>query len=131
MRRQALIALAIVLATPLGAACATPPAGGGEASIKGAFGKTILETYPDGRRAEIWLKADGTYTGEGRRHDRSNGRWTASGGRLCFKQAHPFVFGASFCTPIPGVGINKSWRAKSATGEAITVKVLPGHVVPS
>jgi hypothetical protein len=54
-----------------------------------------------------------------------------SGDSLCFKQAHPFAFGARFCTPIPKVGLDQPWQAKSATGEPITVKVEPGHVVPS
>jgi hypothetical protein len=100
------------------------------AAVKPAIGNTIVETYPDGRKGEIWLSADGTYTGEGRRHDKSDGHWNVDGEQLCFKQAHPFVFGARFCTPIPKVGLGEPWKAKAATGEEITVKVEPGHVVP-
>jgi len=100
------------------------------AAVKPAIGNTIVETYPDGRKGEIWLSADGTYKGEGRRHDKSDGRWSVDGEQLCFKQAHPFVFGARFCTPIPKVGLGEPWKAKAATGEEITVKVVPGHVVP-
>jgi hypothetical protein len=99
--------------------------------VKGAFGNTIVETYPDGRRAEIWLKADGTYTGEGRRRDMSNGRWDVKNGQLCFHQTHPFAFGVTYCTPIPTVGIDQPWQAKAYTGEDITVKVEPGHDAPS
>jgi hypothetical protein len=103
----------------------------GAAAVTHAFGNTIVETYPDGRKGEIWLSADGSYKGEGRKHDMSDGHWSVSGDQLCFKQAHPFVFGARFCTPIPKVGLGEPWQAKAATGEAITVKVEPGHVVPS
>jgi hypothetical protein len=103
----------------------------GAAAIKRAFGNTIVETYPDGRKAAIWLKADGTYTGEGRKHDKSNGHWNVKDGQLCFKQSHPFAFGAGYCTPIPKVGLDEPWQAKAFTGEEITVEVKPGHVVPS
>ncbi len=118
-----------ILGPALPAAAADAPSGA--EAVKHAFGNTILETYPDGRRAEIWLKPDGSYTGEGRKHDKSDGHWEVKSDQLCFHQAHPFVFGASFCTPIPKVGLGQPWQAKAATGEAITVKVEPGHVVPS
>jgi hypothetical protein len=120
--------LILALSAP-GALAADAPSG--EAAVQKAVGATIVETYGDGRRAEIWLKADHTYTGEGRRRDMSSGTWSVEADKLCFKQSHPFVFGARFCTPIPAVGLGQPWQAKSATGEAIKVKVEPGHVVPS
>jgi hypothetical protein len=123
-------ALSLAIAAPAALAMATEDSPPPTAAVRHAFGNTIVETYGDGRKAEIWLKADGSYTAEGRRHDRSNGQWSVSGDQLCFKQAHPFVFGARFCTPIPKVGLGEPWQAKAATGEAITVKVEPGHVVP-
>ncbi|HEY2049640.1 MAG TPA: hypothetical protein VGH03_09865 [Caulobacteraceae bacterium] len=99
----------------------------GTSAVSGAFGNTIVETYPDGRQARIWLKSDGTYTGEGRKHDASSGHWQVKSGQLCFHQSHPFAFGASYCTPIPKVGLGQPWQAKAFTGEEITVKVEPGH----
>jgi hypothetical protein len=123
-------AMTLALVAPASLGLAADDSASPEAAVRHAFGNTIVETYSDGRKAEIWLKADGSYTGEGRRHDRSNGRWSVSGDQLCFKQAHPFVFGARFCTPIPKVGLGEPWQAKSATGDAITVKVEPGHVAP-
>jgi hypothetical protein len=128
MIRQTCLALLAVAAAPL---VGHAESGDTTSPVKAAFGNTISETYPDGRHAEIWLKADGTYTGEGRRHDKSSGRWTATGGQLCFNQSHPFVFGARFCTPIPKVGMDQAWNAKAPTGEDIKVKVVAGHVVPS
>lgn len=102
----------------------------GASLVRGAFGNTIVETYPDGRQAEIWLKSDGTYTGEGRKHDMSNGHWNVRNGQLCFHQSHPFAFGVTYCTPIPKVGLGQPWQAKAFTGEEITVKVERGHVAP-
>ncbi len=121
----------LIAAVAVGASLALAIGAQAAAAVKPAIGNTIVETYPDGRKGEIWLSADGTYKGEGRRHDMSDGHWSVEGDRLCFKQAHPFVFGARFCTPIPKVGLGEPWQAKAATGEAITVKVEPGHVVPS
>lgn len=101
--------------------------------VKAAIGNTILETYPDGRKAEIWLAANGTYTGEGRRHDHSSGTWSVKGQQICFNQQHPGVpFGLGrLCRDIPEVSIGQSWPSKAATGEAITVRLVRGHVVPS
>jgi len=100
-------------------------------AVKGAFGNTIVETYPDGRRAAVWLKSDGTYTGQGRKHDMSNGHWAVKNGQLCFHQSHPFAFGTTYCTPIPKVGLGEPWQTKAFTGEEITVRVERGHVAPS
>jgi hypothetical protein len=124
---------ALILTLAPAAICAEREAGApaGAEAVKAAIGNTIVETYPDGRKGEIWLAGDGSYTGEGRRHDKSDGHWSVSGGELCFKQSHPFVFGARFCTPIPKVSLGESWQAKAATGEPITVRVVPGHVIPS
>ncbi len=125
MRSPLIVPLALLLATA--GASAAKPQEEGLAKVQGAFGNTIIETYPDGRTARIWLAQDGSYTGEGRRHDRSGGRWSVRGVQLCFKQTHPFVFGYTFCTPIPDVGMGQPWTAKAPTGETITVKVVEGR----
>lgn len=131
MRPIILIAAASLGCSAAGLALAADSNGQTGASlVSGAFGNTIVEIYPDGQRAEIWLKADGTYTGEGRRHDMSNGHWNVRNGQLCFHQSHPFAFGVTYCTPIPKVGLGQPWQAKAYTGEEITVKVEPGHVAP-
>jgi hypothetical protein len=95
-----------------------------------AFGNTILDTFPDGRTSEAWLQPDGTYTGEGRTHTKSYGRWFVAGQKVCFKQAHPFAFGFVYCTPIPNVRPGEAWRARSPMGEDVTVRVVPGHFEP-
>ena len=131
MQTIALIAAAAIACGSAGlAAAADSDAVTGASAVKGALGNTIVETYPDGRRAEIWLKADGTYTGEGRKHDMSSGHWSVKNGQLCFHQSHPFAFGAAYCTPIPKVGLGEPWQTKAFTGEEITVKVEHGHVAP-
>jgi hypothetical protein len=92
-----------------------------------AFGNTIVSTYPDGRTAELWLKADGSYTAEGRRHDPSRGHWRVKGNRLCLSQVRPVPSPFSYCTAIPSSGMGRSWSAKAVTGERITVRLVHGR----
>lgn len=131
MRPIVLIAAAAVACSASSLAAAPDSAGAaGASAVRAAFGNTIVETYPDGRQAEIWLSADGSYTGEGRKHDMSSGHWQVKSGQLCFHQSHPFAFGVTYCTPIPKVGLGQPWQAKAFTGEEITVKVERGHIAP-
>jgi hypothetical protein len=97
------------------------------ASVQEAFGNTIVSTYPDGRKGELWLQAGGAYTAEGRRGDMSSGHWTVKGSNLCLKQAKPIGVPISFCTPIPTSGLGGTWSAKAVTGEAIKVRLVKGH----
>ena len=103
--------------------------------LEKAFGSTIVSTYPDGRQAELWLKRDGTYDMEGRRHDRSSGVWQLKGDdkeghKLCFKQHHPLPVPFSYCTPAPD-RIDQPWSAKAVTGEPISVRLVHGMFDPS
>ena len=102
-----------------------------DSPVSAAFGNTIVSTYPDGRTAELWLKSDGSYTAEGRKHDRSNGHWSVKADKLCLKQAHPFAFGYVFCTEVPDVRPGSSWTGKAVTGEAIRIKLVRGKLDPA
>ncbi|MDB5483198.1 MAG: hypothetical protein JWO83_4251 [Caulobacteraceae bacterium] len=95
--------------------------------VEKAFGNTIVSTYPDGRTAELWLKPDGSYTAEGRRHDPSRGHWRVKGARLCLSQVRPIPSPFSYCTAIPSSGMGRAWPAKAVTGERITVRLVHGH----
>ena len=95
-------------------------------SVAPAFGNTIVSTYPDGRTAELWLNAQGSYSGEGRRHDRSSGHWRVNGAKLCLKQSRPIPVPFSYCTPLP-MSYQRGWSGKAPTGEAITIRLVQGH----
>ena len=88
------------------AVLAGAPAVAAPSPVSKAFGNTIVSTYPDGRKAELWLQPDGDYTAKGRRGDGSSGRWRIKGERLCLKQSHPLPSPFSFCTPIPSTGMD-------------------------
>lgn len=93
--------------------------------LQQAFGGTIVSTYPDNRKAELWLHESGSYDAMGRRGDRSSGRWSVQGDKLCLKQSHPFAppfF--HYCTPIPS---SDHWTAKAVTGETIKVRLVKGR----
>lgn len=97
-----------------------------KAELEKAFGNTIVSTYPDGRTAQLWLKADGTYTGRGRHGDPSSGRWKVNGRKLCLRQSTPVPAPFHFCSPIPTDGMGRSWTAKAVTGEQISVSLVRG-----
>jgi hypothetical protein len=101
-----------------------------QSTVSPAFGNTIVSTYPDGRKAEMWLNPDGSYSGQGRRHDPSSGHWQVKGEKLCLKQSRPMPAPFSFCTPLPQEGMQKAWTAKAPTGEPIRVTLVKGRVVP-
>jgi hypothetical protein len=98
------------------------------APVAEAIGNTIVSTYPDGRTVELWLAADGSFTGQGRSHDPSSGSWTVKDGGLCLKQSRPIPTPFSFCTPIPSSGFSAEWVAKAPDGESIRIKLVHGHV---
>jgi hypothetical protein len=101
-------------------------AAGDRARLEEAFGATIVSTYPDGRQAELWLKRDGAYLSEGRRHDRSSGTWQIKDDKLCLRQHAPFPAPFSFCTAVPSGSLDKPWQSKAFTGETITVRLVKG-----
>ena len=72
-RRSTLLALPAA-AVLLSAATAPPPP-----IIRKAFGATIVSTYPDHRKAMLWLDPSGSYAAMGRRGDRSDGRQDLQG----------------------------------------------------
>ena len=112
------------------AAVATPSLAETPVVLRAAFDSTIVSTYPDGRKAELWLHPDGSYTAEGRRHDRSSGHWKVKGESLCLKQSHPLPVPFSFCTPIAQARIGARWSGKAVTGEPITIQLIRGRTDP-
>lgn len=99
----------------------------GAAVLAPTFGNTLVSTYPDGRTARLWIAADGTYTGQGRRGDRTAGHWSVSRGRLCMRQSRPIPIPFSWCTPLPDtVDVAGGWKAKAPTGEPIVVRLQAG-----
>ena len=92
-----------------------------------AFGNTVLATYPDGKHQRIWIHADGTYDGGGRRGGPSSGRWSLKGEKVCLKQSRPFPAPISYCTRLPDQGdIGASWAGRDISGVPITLRLVPG-----
>ncbi len=97
-----------------------------DGAVAAAFGNTVVSTYPDGRKARLWLKEDGSYTATGRRGKASSGVWSIKGDKICLKQKKPSAGPFSYCTATPSGGIGASWKAKAVTGEPITVTLVKG-----
>lgn len=96
--------------------------------VSPAFGNTVVSTYPDGRKAHLWLAEDGSYTATGRRKKASSGVWSIKDGKICLKQRKPMAGPFSYCTEAPSGGVGASWKAKAVTGEPITVTLVKGKV---
>jgi len=109
------------------AASALLVAGADKSDLAPAFENTVVSTYPDGRTARLWLSADGAYTAEGRRKDRSRGRWKLKGDKICLKQSDPPTLPIAYCTTIPSGGVGSTWSAKSVFGDPLKVKLVPGR----
>jgi hypothetical protein len=120
MKRLAILAVAAALAAPPAFAVTT-------ADLKPAFSNTIISTYPDGRKAKLWLNADGSYRAQGRRGKPSSGTWALKGSQICLKQAKPFKAPMTYCTAVKQGGVGTSWTSKAVTGERIKVTVVAGR----
>lgn len=99
----------------------------GAVDLAPAFGNTLVSTYPDGRTARMWLRADGGYEGQGRRGGRSSGVWNVREGDVCFRQRRPIPVPRSFCTPIVRGGVGTTWTARAVTGETVQVELVAGR----
>ncbi len=117
-----LTALAVVTA-----ALATPAPAQDRSILEPAFTNTIVSTYPDGRKAKLWLNRDGTYRAQGRRGKPSSGRWTLKGEQICLKQSRPMPGPFSYCTGVKRGGVGTSWTGKAVTGERIRIQVVAGR----
>ncbi|MEO8925990.1 MAG: hypothetical protein ABI306_02395 [Caulobacteraceae bacterium] len=95
--------------------------------VSAAFGNTIVSTYPDGRTGELWLRPDGAYAGQGRKHDPSSGRWSVKGDKLCLRQSRPIPVPFNYCFPLPAGGFDTPWSGKAVTGEVTSIKLVHGH----
>lgn len=119
-----LIAAAIIAVV---AAPAATAASNSKARLEPAFKGTIVSTYPDGRTAMLWLNADGTYKGVGRRRLPSSGVWTLKGDKVCLKQKKPRAVPFSYCTEIPNGGVGAHWSGRAVTGEKIRISLVAGR----
>lgn len=108
-------------------AAAAPAMSVEAADLEPAFANTIVSTYPDGRKAKLWLNRDGSYRAQGRRGKPSAGAWSLKGEKLCLKQKKPIPGPFSYCTPVKRGGVGTSWSGKAVTGEKISIQVVAGR----
>ena len=122
---EMLVAMSWAALALLGADVAAAPAPAPVHVLEPAFGGTIVSTYSDGRVSKLWLNRDGTFSSEGRVHEKRAGRWTIKGRNVCMSQLKPFPIPfASYCQPIPTVALTEAWTGKAVTGEPITNRLM-------
>lgn len=123
MNKLSLCALALSLCASAIASEASVPS----AKIAATFGNTVVSIYPDGRSQKIWLKEDGSWTGQSRRGRPLAGSWTAKGDQVCLKQSKPLMPFGHFCQVLPAdpkTGVD----SKDLSGTKIHLKLVKGHV---
>lgn len=126
MNRPLMLALAALVATPLGAATADSAADAPDAHVSAAFGNTVLTIDPDGRTRKIWLQPDGTWTGLSRRGLDLAGKWTTKDDKVCLSQSKPALPG-SMCQAFP-TDPKTVLETKDPSGKTIRLKLVKGHV---
>lgn len=117
---------AIIAASMLGAAASGATAEPAP-DLGPAFRNTIVSTFPDGRRARLWLEPDGAYHAEGRDAGRSSGRWSIQGERICLRQRRPFPSPMTWCTEIREPQVGAVWTTRGLSGEMVRVEVVAGR----
>ena len=117
-----LSAAAISIVCVAGAAAADPAA-----DLKPAIGNTVVSTHPDGRKARLWLSADGSYEAQGRDGGRSGGAWKLKGGKLCLSQRRPMSIPLSYCRAFPHETIGRPWADVAFNGDHVTNEILRGR----
>jgi hypothetical protein len=124
---RTLLAAGVALAVA-GAASGALAARSGDprSRLSTAFGNTIVSTHPDGRKAKLWLSADGKYAAQGRAGNRSSGHWKVKGGKLCLTQHAPVPIPLSYCTAIPSEQVGRPWRDKAVNGDLVTNEIVKG-----
>ncbi|MES2032661.1 MAG: hypothetical protein V4466_00670 [Pseudomonadota bacterium] len=110
--------LAIAIASPALAA---------SRGLAPAFGNTVVSTHPDGRTARLWLRADHTFTAQGRGGNRSSGVWRTKGDSLCLTQRRPVPIPVSYCHRFPAVAVGERWNDTASNGDAVVNQIVPGR----
>jgi hypothetical protein len=131
MQQTLTFAAALALALGVTAARADDLRGDGgrvdatKPDIAATFGNTVMSIYPDGRSQKIWMRADGTWTGQSRRGIPLAGRWAMKGDKVCLRQSKPPTLPISFCQVLPkdpDVGLT----SHDLTGQTIHLQIVKG-----
>ena len=94
------------------------------ADLKPALGNTIVSTHPDGRKARLWLKPDGTFSAEGRAGNRSSGVWKLKGDKLCLTERKPMAIPLAYCRVFPRETVGKPWPDIAVNGDHVTNEIV-------
>lgn len=98
-----------------------------QAGLEPAFANTVVSTYPDGRKARLWLNRDGAYRAAGRGGKPSSGTWKLSGGKVCLRQRRPIPAPFVYCSAYRAGGVGTRWSGKAVTGEPIRIELVAGR----
>lgn len=122
---RAVQVVCVCVAAALLSAAETARAYGDAASrLDLALGKVIVSTHPDGRKARLWLRRDGTYAAQSRAGNRSGGVWKVKGEKLCLSQRAPAPIPIAYCRPVPTETLGRPWRDKAVNGDQVSNEIV-------
>ena len=123
MTKLTLLLMAALIAAPISSRAADAP----PASVKAAFGNTLLTIDPDGRSRKIWMKPDGTWTGLSRRGLDLAGSWKMDGEKVCLSQSKPALPG-SLCQAFPSDLKVGGAAIRDPSSKTRELRLVKGHV---
>ncbi len=95
--------------------------------LSGAFGNTIVSTYPNGVTVRHWFEPDGAYRSESSSGRKLSGRWRIEGERVCLTDIRPSFVISRFCTPMVAARIGDSWNARDPLGRQTRNTLVRGR----
>ncbi|MEQ1864225.1 MAG: hypothetical protein ABL996_06180 [Micropepsaceae bacterium] len=103
--------------------------------MTGVYGNTVTVTNAKGETSKLWIKNDGTFSGESAKGEKFTGKWALKDNNKQYCSTVDLPANAPAGTPAPkescsefsgGHKAGEKWEQKDAAGEKITVEIKAG-----
>jgi hypothetical protein len=103
--------------------------------MAGVYGNTVIVTNAKGEATKLWIKNDGTFTGESAKGDKFSGKWTLKDNNKQYCSTVDLPANAPAGTPAPKEsctalqGMHKAgdkWDQTDAAGAKSTIEIKAG-----
>lgn len=100
---------------------------GADPGMSGAFGNTILTTYPDGGWVKHWFDPDNSYAAQFSDGRRLTARWRVEGQNVCLTNIRPNMFVPRFCSRMVQAEVGESWTSRDPMGRRVRNTLVRGR----
>jgi hypothetical protein len=103
--------------------------------MAGAYGNTVLVTNSKGETSKLWIKQDGTLTGENAKGEKFSGKWALKENNTKYCSTPDLPATAPKDTPAPKETCSEfkgphkpgdKWEQNDANGEKVTIEIKAG-----